>query len=298
LPSKELQIYIDGKFYPKPEAKVSVFDHGLLYGDGVFEGIRCYDGLVFKLGEHIDRLFRSAKSIALKIPLTKEEVADAVLETLRRNELVNGYVRLVVTRGEGDLGIDPRKCPRPTIFIIAEEIRPLHSADAQEKGITAIISSVRKDSVDATSREIKSLNYLNSIQAEMEGIHAGVHEAIMLDHRGFVSEAATSNIFIVKNGQLITPPPTAGALHGVTRERVMRLAEEIGIPAAERDMTPYELINADEAFLTGTYAEVAPIVKINYHVIGDGRVGRVTKRIIEEFRRITRDPSEGVPLKG
>lgn len=292
-----MQIYVDGKFYPKSEAKVSVFDHGLLYGDGVFEGIRCYDGLVFKLKEHVDRLFRSANSIALQIPLTKEQVAQAVLETLKRNELLNGYVRLVVTRGPGDLGIDPRKCPKPTIFIIAEEIKPLHSADAQEKGITAIISSVRKDRVDSTTREIKSLNYLNSILAEMEGIHAGVHEVIMLDSRGVVSEAATSNIFIVKDEQLITPPPTAGLLHGVTRNRVMRLAEEIGIPLAERDVTPYELINADEAFLTGTYAEVAPIVKINYHVIGDGKVGPVTRRIIQEFRRITRDPSEGVTLK-
>ncbi len=292
-----MQIYVDGKFYPKSEAKVSVFDHGLLYGDGVFEGIRCYDGLVFKLKEHVDRLFRSANSIALQIPLTKEQVAEAVLETLKRNELLDGYVRLVVTRGPGDLGIDPRKCPKPTVFIIAEEIKPLHSADAQEKGITAIISSVRKDRVDSTTREIKSLNYLNSILAEMEGIHAGVHEVIMLDSRGVVSEAATSNIFIVKDEQLITPPPTAGLLHGVTRNRVMRLAEEIGIPLAERDITPYELINADEAFLTGTYAEVAPIVKINYHVIGNGQVGPVTRRIIQEFRRITRDPSEGVTLK-
>jgi len=297
LHQKELQVYIDGKFYLRPQAKISVLDHGLLYGDGVFEGIRCYDGLVFKLREHVDRLFRSAHSIGLRIPMTKDEVMDAVCETLRRNDLMNGYVRLIVTRGEGDLGIDPRKCPKPTVIIIAVEIQPLHSHDAQERGITAIISSIRRNSVDTTPMAIKSLNYLNSILAEMEGIHAGVQEVIMLDSRGYVSEAATSNIFIVKNGQLLTPPRAAGILHGVTRERVIRLAEEIGIPCYEGDLTPYELISADEVFLTGTYAEVAPVVKINHYVIGEGIPGPITRRIIQEFRKITRDPLEGTPLK-
>lgn len=297
LSSKEPVIYIDGKFYPKSEARISVFDHGLLYGDGVFEGIRSYGGYVFKLREHVDRLYRSAHSIQLTVPLSKEELIEAVLETIRRNDLEDAYVRLVVTRGSGDLGIDPRKCPRPTAFIIAEPLKPLHGVDAKEKGITAIISSIRKDRVDSTSREIKSLNYLNSILAEMEAIDSGVHEVIMLDARGFVSEAATSNLFIVKDGELITPPPTAGLLHGITRQRVMQLAEEIEIPLTVRDITPYELINAEEVFLTGTYAEVAPVVKIKSYVIGDGKVGPVTRRIIEEFQKIVRDPREGVPLK-
>ncbi|HDD66043.1 MAG TPA: branched-chain-amino-acid transaminase, partial [Nitrososphaeria archaeon] len=209
---QEPLIYINGEFYPKSEAKISVYDHGFLYGDGVFEGIRAYDGTVFKLREHIDRLYDSAKAIMLEIPMSKKEMIDAVLETLRKNNLRNAYIRLVVTRGVGDLGLDPRKCGKPNVIIIAEPILTLYKKEAKLKGLNLIISSVRRDRVDATNHQIKSLNYLNSILAKIEAIAAGADDAIMLDERGFVAETSSTNIFLVKDGKIITPPPSTGAL--------------------------------------------------------------------------------------
>ena len=291
--NSEKLVYIDGKFYPASEAKISVFDHGLLYGDGVFEGIRVYDGLVFKLKEHVDRLFDSAKVIKLDIPMTKEEMVNAVVETLRINRIKNGYVRIVVTRGVGDLGLDPRMCPKPTVIIIADVIQ-IYRTEAKERGLTAIISSVRRDPVDATSHEAKTLNYLNSILAKIEASAAGADEAIMLDHRGFVSEGTGDNIFIVKNGVVYTPPRTAGILPGITRNRVIKLCEELGIKLVEKDITVTELYTADEVFVTGTAAEVMPITMINGRPIGDGKLGPVTRRLMEEFSRLTRNPREGV----
>ncbi len=293
---KELLIYIDGEFYPKSEAKVSVYDHGLLYGDGVFEGIRAYSGIVFKLKEHLDRLYRSAHTIRLRIPLTKIEMTQAVLETLRKNNLKDAYIRLIVTRGIGDLGLDPRKCPKPAVIIIAEPIIQIYGAEAKEKGMTAIISWVKRDSVDATTHEIKSLNYLNSILAKIEANAAGVDEAICLDKNGFVCEGTGENIFIVKEGKIATPPISTGVLAGVTRERVMKLAEDLGYTVVERNITPNELFNADEVFFTGTAAEVVPVREINRRIIGDGKLGPVTKRLMKEFDKIVTNPKEGTPI--
>jgi len=289
----ERLVYIDGRLYPASEAKVSVYDHGLLYGDGVFEGVRVYDGLAFKLREHIDRLYDSAKVIKLDVPMSKEELVEAVVKVLRANGLRDGYVRIVVTRGVGDLGLDPRKCRRPTVIIIADAIQ-IYSDEARRKGLTAIISSVRRDAVDATSHEAKTLNYLNSILAKIEANEAGVDEAIMLDHRGFVAEGTGDNVFIVKGGVVYTPPRTAGILPGITRGCVIQLCRELGIPVVERDLTVVELYTADEVFVTGTAAEVMPVTVINGRPIGDGRPGPVTMRLMEEFRRLTRDPRNGV----
>jgi len=293
---KELLIYIDGEFYRKSEAKVSVYDHGLLYGDGVFEGIRAYNGTVFKLQEHLDRLYRSAHAIKLRIPLAKKEMTEAVLKTLRKNNLKDAYIRLVVTRGIGDLGLDPRKCPKPTVIIITDPRIQIYGADVKQKGLTVIISWVRRDSVDATSHEIKSLNYLNSILAKIEANNAGVDEAICLDKTGFVCEGTGENIFIVKEGKIATPPISTGILAGITRERVMKLAEDLGYAVVERNITPNELFNADEVFFTGTAAEVVPVTEINRRVIGDGKPGPITKRLMKEFDRIVKDPREGTPI--
>jgi branched-chain amino acid aminotransferase len=289
----ELLVYIDGNFYPKSEAKVSVYDHGLLYGDGVFEGIRAYEGIVFKLDEHLDRLYRSAHTIALRIPLTKDEMKKAVLDTLKKNNLRDAYIRLVVTRGIGDLGLDPRKCSKPTVIIITEPLIQLHSEEKKENGITAMISWVKRDPVDATSHEIKSLNYLNSILAKIEANIAGVDEAICLDKRGFVCEGVAENIFMVKNGEIVTPPTTTGALPGITRGVVMKLAKKLGYPIVERNITPNELFNADEVFFTGTAAEIISVREINKRVIGDGKPGPITRRLMEEYNKLTKDPKEG-----
>jgi len=291
-----LLVYINGEFRPKDEACVSVYDHGFLYGDGVFEGIREYDGVVFKLKEHIDRLYESARAIMLEIPMSKEELMNAVIETLRRNRLKNAYIRLIVTRGVGDLGIDPRKCKKPNVIIIAEPLLTLYSKEARLKGLSLIISSVRRDRVDATSHQIKSLNYLNSILAKIEAISAGADDAVMLDERGFVSETSSTNLFLVKDGKIITPPPTTGALLGVTRTFVMELARKLGYPVEEREVTPFELLTADEVFMTGTGAEIVPVTKIAGRVIGDGKAGKITIRLIEEFEKECRNPSNGVKV--
>jgi len=295
--SEELLVYIDGKYYPKSEAKISVYDHGLLYGDGVFEGIRAYNGIVFKLKEHIDRLYKSAHPIFLKIPLTKAELTEAVLETLKKNNLTNAYIRLVVTRGIGDLGLDPRKCPKATIIIITEPLLQLHSAEKVENGINTIITWVKRNPVDAATHEMKSLNYLNSILGKIEANNIGVDEAICLDKTGYVCEGVGENIFIVRDGKLYTPPISSGALDGITRALIIRLAKKLGIEVTERNITPNELFTADEVFFTGTAAEVAPIREVNKRVIGTGKPGPVTKRIMREFEKATKDPNEGTPIQ-
>jgi branched-chain amino acid aminotransferase len=295
--SKELMIYIDGKFYPKSEAKISVYDHGLLYGDGVFEGIRTYNGIVFKLKEHIDRLYKSAHPIFLKIPLTKTELTEAVLETLRKNNLTNAYIRLVITRGVGDLGLDPRKCPKATIIIITEPQLQLHSPEKLENGISTVITWVRRNSVDSATHEMKSLNYLNSILGKIEANNIGADEAICLDKTGYVCEGVGENIFIVRGSKLLTPPLSSGALDGITRTLIIRLAKKLGIEVTERNITPYELFTADEVFFTGTAAEVAPIREVNRRLIGSGKPGPVTKRIMKEFEKATEDPAEGTPIQ-
>jgi len=293
---KELLVYINGEYYPKSQAKVSVYDHGLLYGDGVFEGIRAYKGVVFKLKEHIDRLYRSAHVMMLNIPMTKDEMIKAVIETLKRNNLRDAYIRLIVTRGIGDLGLDPRKCQKPTVIIITDTIK-LHKTEVKEKGATAVLTWVRRDMVDATSHEIKSLNYLNSILAKIEANNAGVDEAICLDKRGFVCEGAAENIFIVKDGKLITPPTVTGALLGITRNRVIQLAKDLSYEVYERDITPTELFTADEVFFTGTAAEIVPVVEINKRKIGNGLPGPITKHLMREFEKIVCDPKEGIPIE-
>jgi branched-chain amino acid aminotransferase len=291
----ELQVYIDGNFYPKSEAKISVFDHGLLYGDGIFEGIRAYDGIVFKLKEHIDRLYRSAHMIMLPIPIDREEMIERTLETLRRNKLRDAYIRLVVTRGKGDLGLNPRRCPKPTIIIITDSIM-LHGDDAKENGIVALISWVKRDPVDATSHEIKSLNYLNSILAKLEANIWGVDEAIVLDKNGFVCEGVAENIFLVKNGKLCTPPTYTGALYGITAQAVQDLAKKLGYDVEETIITPFQLFNADEVFFTGTASEIIPLREINKRQINDGKPGPTTKRLQAEFAKLIRDPREGIAI--
>jgi len=292
---KELLVYIDGEYYPKSQAKTSVYDHGLLYGDGVFEGIRAYSGVVFRLKEHIDRLYRSARVIMLNIPQIKEEMINAVLETLRKNNLRDAYIRLVVTRGVGDLGLDPRKCPEPTVIIITDVLK-LHSTEAKEKGIRAMIVWVKRDPVDATSHEVKSLNYLNSILGKIEANIACFDEAICLDKNGHISEGVAENLFIVQNGKIITPPTSTGALVGITRDVVMKLAKSLGYTAVESTITPTDLFTADEAFFTGTAAEIVPIVEVNKRMTGDGKPGPITRRLMQEFEKIVRDPKEGIQI--
>jgi branched-chain amino acid aminotransferase len=291
----ELQVYVDGKFYPKSQAKISVFDHGLLYGDGVFEGIRAYSGSVFKLKEHVDRLYRSAHMIMLEIPMSKEQIIQAVLETLRVNGFKEAYIRLVVTRGVGDLGLNPRKCPKPTIIVIADTIA-LHKSEAKEKGVTAMLSWVKRDPVDATSHEIKSLNYLNSILAKIEANIGGVDEAICLDKNGFVCEGVAENIFIIRNGRIFTPPSYTGALPGITAAEAMKLARKMGHDVIETNVTPYELFNAEEVFFTGTAAEIVPVREINKRTIGKGTPGPITKKLMHEFSKLVADPTQGVPI--
>jgi branched-chain amino acid aminotransferase len=293
--NNELVVYIDGAYYPKSQAKISVFDHGLLYGDGVFEGIREYKGIVFKLKEHIDRLYRSAHVITLKIPLTKEEMTQAVVETLRKNKLKDSYIRLVVTRGVGDLGLDPRKCPKPSVIIITDTIS-LHASGAKENGITTMLSWVRRNPVDATSHEIKSLNYLNSVLAKIEANANGVDEAICLESNGYIAEGVGENVFIVKNGELLTPPLSTGALAGITAEVVMHLAAKLGIKLTVTNLTPFMLFTAEEAFFTGTAMEIVPIREVNKRQIGTGKPGPISKKLMAEFQKVIKDPTQGVKI--
>ena len=295
--TEELLVYIDGKYYPKSEAKISVYDHGLLYGDGVFEGIRAYHGIVFHLKEHIDRLYKSAHPILLKIPLTKEQLTKAVLETLKKNNLKHAYIRLVVTRGVGDLGLDPRKCPKATIIIITEPMLQLNTPEEIENGITTTITWVKRNPVDSATHEMKSLNYLNSILGKIEANNVGANEAICLNETGYVCEGVGENIFIVREGEIYTPPISSGALDGITRAVVIRLAKKLGYEVTERNITPNEMFTADEVFFTGTAAEVAPIREINKRIIGKGKPGPITKRIKTEFEKATKDPNEGTLIK-
>jgi len=292
---RELLIYIDGKYHPKSQAKISVYDHGFLYGDGVFEGIRVYNGVVFKLKEHVQRLYDSAHALMLTVPLTQEQMVEAVVETVRKNKLKDAYVRLVVTRGVGDLGLDPRKCCVATVIVIADHIL-LHDGAAKTKGITAHVSWVRRDPVDGTSHEIKSLNYLNSVMAKIEANLAGADEALCLDKNGCVAEGVGENVFVVKNGGITTPPSSTGALSGITGKVIVRLAKKLGYEIAEASVTPFQLLNADELFFTGTAAEVVPIREVNGRKIGDGKPGPVTKKLMAEFQKVVQDPKEGVAV--
>lgn len=277
-----MKIYIDGKFFEKEDAKISVYDHGLLYGDGVFEGIRVYEGVVFKLKEHIDRLYDSADSLALKIPMTKDEMEDVVVETLKINDLKDAYIRLVVTRGVGDLGLDPRKCKIATIFCIAEPMKPLLGED----GIKVITSSIRRLPVDVLNPAVKSLNYLNSILAKIQANYAGVQEAFLLDSEGYVAEGTGDNIFVIKNGVIKTPPLSSSVLKGITRDTVVDLAREAGYKILEDKMTLHDLFVADEIFITGTAAELIHVVEIDGRVINEGKLGPVTKDLSQKFKEI------------
>ncbi len=290
--TNELQVYIDGEFYPKSQAKISVYDHGFLYGDGVFEGIRQYNGMVFKLKEHIDRLYRSAHAIMLTIPLTKEEMAKAVIETLRKNKMKDSYIRLVVSRGVGDLGLDPRKCPKPTIIIITDIIN-IKAGNAKEVGVTTMFSWVRRNPVDATTHEIKSLNYLNSVLAKIEANACGVDEAICLESNGYIAEGVGENVFIVKNGEIFTPPTSTGALAGITADVVAELCAKLEMDLIITNLTPYMLFTADEAFFTGTAMEMVPIREVNKRIIGTGKPGLVTKKLMAEFQKVIADPKNG-----
>lgn len=288
-----MKIYLNGKFVDAAQAKVSVFDHGLLYGDGVFEGIRSYDGRVFKLKEHIDRLYESAHTIMLKIPLTKAAAIDAVRRSLRENGLRDGYVRLVVTRGEGDLGLDPRKCRTATVFIIADKIQ-LYPKAIYDKGLALITVATQRNVPEALNPQIKSLNYLNNILAKIEAITAGYEEAIMLSPSGYVTECTGENIFLVKGKELLTPPPYIGVLRGITRKTVMDMGAKMGLDVQEPLLTRHDLFNADEVFLTGTAAEIIPVVKIDGRVIGSGTPGPTTGKLRKRFQELTR--TEGVKL--
>ncbi|MFA7074542.1 MAG: branched-chain-amino-acid transaminase [Endomicrobiaceae bacterium] len=290
-----MKIYLDGKFVNKEDATVSVFDHGLLYGDGIFEGIRAYNGRVFRLREHIDRLWDSGKAIALNIPMTKAEMEKALLQTLAVNKLTDAYIRLVVTRGIGDLGLDPANCNKPTVFIIADGIT-LYPEKLYTEGLEVITVSTRRNMPDALSPNIKSLNYLNNIMAKLEAKRAGVPEAIMLNEQGYVVECSGDNIFVIKNGVVSTPPASAGALKGVTRNAAMELIKnKLKMELKEELITTYDLYCADECFLTGTAAETIPVVKIDGRIIGEGKPGKVTLKLFKEFRSLTR--STGVPIK-
>ena len=288
-----LKIYIDGNFYDQSEAKVSVFDHGLLYGDGVFEGIRFYHDRVFRLEEHIDRLWDSAKAIALEIPMSRSEVIAAALETIRQNDLHDGYIRLLITRGVGSLGLSPDSCRRPSVIIIAATIT-LYPEELYRKGLTMVTCATRRVSPAALSPRIKSMNYLNNILAKIEAQEAGAAEGLMLNEQGYVAECTGDNLFIVKGDQIWTPPLNAGLLKGVTRDVVFELAEKAQLRIQERELTRYDVYTADECFLTGTAAEVIPAVQLDRRLIGDGQPGPVTLRLIELFRELTR--TTGTPI--
>ena len=281
------KVYLNGDIIDREDAKVTIFDHGLLYGDGVFEGIRSYNGLIFKSKEHIDRLFESAKAIELKIPMTKEEIIKATVETLKANALRDAYIRLVITRGAGDLGLDPRKCKGLTIFIITDKI-VLYPKEFYETGLEIIIARTRRNSRRALDPRIKSLNYLNNILAKIEAVNSGAEEAIMLNADGYVTECTGDNIFIVKNNILLTPPVDAGILKGITRQTVIDLARQDGIKVAEEMVKPDDLYAADECFLTGTAAEIIPVTKIDGNKIGSGKAGKTTRRLLGQFRELTK----------
>ena len=280
-------IFMNDRLVPEEEAKVSVFDHGLLYGDGVFEGLRSYGGRVFRLDEHLDRLWASARAICLEIPLAKPVVAKAVNDTLAANKLVDGYVRLVVTRGAGSLGLDPNRTKNPQVIVIADTIS-LYPREYYEQGLKIVTAATQRVQSAALSPRIKSLNYLNNIMAKLEGLRAGCVEALMLNHKGEVAECTGDNVFVVRSGVLLTPPPDAGILEGITRNAVMELARSSGIDCREAALTRHDLYTADECFLTGTAAEVIPVVDIDGRTIGPGTPGPITKRLTTAFHTLVR----------
>lgn len=288
MPSVE--VYINGKYFPKEDAKISVYDHGLLYGDGVFEGLRSYSGNVFRLQTHLERLYESARAIMLTIPMELADLADAVKATVARNNITDGYVRLVVTRGAGSLGIDPAKTADPQIIIIADHIE-LYPKELYENGLEIVTASTIRNHPAALNPRIKSLNYLNNILAKLEGRRAGCLEALMLNHRGEVSECTADNIFTIKRGELYTPPIDAGILEGVTRNAIIELAEQAGIAVHQVTMTRHDVYIADECFLTGSGAEVIPVVKVDSRPIGTGVVGPLTRQLSQAFHRLVRQPS-------
>jgi branched-chain amino acid aminotransferase len=282
-----LKVYISGQLFDKADAKISVYDHGLLYGDGVFEGIRSYNGKVFRLAEHLDRLWDSAKAIWLEIPLTKAEMARAIEETLAVNGITDGYIRAIVTRGVGTLGLDPNHCEKPSVIIITDRIA-LYPEEIYRKGLEIVTVSTQRTSPAALSPRIKSLNYLNNILAKIEGLQAGCIEALMLNHKGEVAECTGDNIFLVRHGKLLTPPTDAAILEGVTRDAVMQLARDAGMTVLEAPLTKHDVYIADECFLTGTAAEVVPVVKVDSRTIGTGVPGPITLDLLARFHKLTR----------
>ncbi len=288
-----MKIYMNGKLVPEKAAKVSVFDHGLLYGDGVFEGIRTYNNRVFMLEEHVERLYRSAHALAMEIPMTRAAMARAVVQTCKANRTANGYVRLVVTRGVGTLGLNPYSCRRPQVIIIAAGIQ-LYPRELYARGLKVVTCGTLRNHTESVNPNIKSLNYLNNILAKIEAINAGVEEVVMLNTRGYVAEASGDNIFIIRNGRLLTPPVSEGALEGVTRNVVMDLAREHGLDVRETTLTRYDLYNADEMFLTGTAAEIISVVEMDRRKIGAGRPGKLTGVLTERFHEFA--AGHGVPI--
>ncbi len=292
-PAKELQIWLDGKFFAEKDAKISVFDHGLLYGDGIFEGIRFYNGRVFRLEEHLDRLWDSARSICLEIPMSASEMTEALLETIRKNDLRDGYIRLIVTRGVGNLGLNPAQCKKPSVIIIAATIA-LYPESVYRSGLTVVTCATRRMGPAALNPAIKSLNYLNNVLARIEANLAGADEALMLNDAGNVAECTADNIFVIKRGQIFTPPISAGALRGITRSVVFEIASELGVKISEADISRHDVFIADECFLTGTAAELIPVIKADGRLIGPGTPGTITARMIARFREITRET--GTPI--
>ncbi len=291
--AKESTIYIDGKFYPESDAKISVFDHGLLYGDGVFEGIRFYNGRVFRLEEHLQRLWDSARSICLEVPISRAEMTEALLETIRKNDMREGYIRLLLTRGIGNLGLNPAQCKRPSVIIIAAPIA-LYPKEMYEKGLSVVTCATRRTNPASLNPAVKSLNYLNNVMARIEANLAGADEALMLNDQGNVAECTADNVFVIKNGQIFTPPISAGALRGITRAVAFEIAAELGIRITETDITRHDVFVADECFLTGTAAEVIPVIRADGRSIGAGKPGPISTRMIARFREITREG--GTPI--
>lgn len=288
-----MKVFIDGKYHDEADAKVSVFDHGLLYGDGVFEGIRAYNGRVFKLKEHIDRLFYSAKAILLEIPMSHAEIMKATVATCRENNIRDGYIRLVVTRGIGTLGLNPNRCKRGSVIIIADKIQ-VYPPEMYENGMAIVTVATTRNLHSALNPAIKSLNYLNNVLAKIEANNAGVEEAIMLNAEGYVSECTADNLFIIKGNQLMTPPLYAGALYGITRETVMGLGRTEGLQVTEPNLTRYDVFIADECFLCGTGAEVIPVTKVDGRVIGNGKPGPMTKKLIAKYRELVNSTGEPI----
>ena len=285
---KDSMIFIDGKFYSQANAKISVFDHGLLYGDGIFEGIRFYNGRVFRLEEHLDRLWDSARSICLEVPMSKREMTEALLETVRQNDLRDGYIRLLVTRGVGNLGLNPAQCETPSVIIIAATIT-LYPEAMYQNGLTVVTVATRRTNPASLNPAVKSLNYLNNVMARIEANLAGADEALMLNDAGNVAECTADNVFVVKRGQIFTPPITAGALRGITRSVVFEIAAELTVKITEADITRHDVFIADECFLTGTAAEIIPVIKADGRPIGNGKPGPITARMIARFRELTRE---------